>query len=795
MSPNLKTRSVSRNEEISVKDTQTSDIAYKPCLSNDQEEDRKKLREMLKEMKHSLPKRSKDGKATQISNNADDSQKVAEAPRTDDQVRKEIRSPKLGAIRKVIAEKTPKPIENNYKHGPSNQAEAYLVESETVVEEIKIRKPTEKVSSSAQTSSMVRQINPHDKPPSGKEVIVPITVEEYQIKDGVLYTSVTKKAKRIGSGTFQLMRPRDFANIEAIKTKSSSAPLYANMSSESEQTPSQGGSSKVEEVEQLSLQLTEPQGLAHFRAGLTNTNDTNNMNTIAVNRLLRRLESAIANGQHELAAALAKELAQLKVNCVVTRQKPETPTSQIQVDMYVEDKEIHQGPFPLQLKLSTTVEQLKLKVEREYEIPCGVQRWIIGKALANDDKATLESLGVTHSGSALYLYLVVPEDPALTNLLPPQKELGSLLKEDSSNDLEGTPLRTEIITIKEVFTPPVGSNELTKKEVDKPVIVDKKDCGWRCGRCTLVNLSSSPGCAACGSERQNEQETAVQTPKDQKPQVMPANNEKKVEEKSAKVLEEEKKLDYQKLVDLEKSDLIICTETFECPICIVEYQPYEGVVLRECLHVFCRACLANTVEYSDEAEVKCPFRNDKYTCDSTLLEREIKSLVTPVVYEQHLAKSIALAETKIGNAFHCKTPDCKGWCIFEDNVNSFRCPVCSHTNCLTCQAVHEGVDCKQFQEQFNKDSELNVEAKRTKEMLQEMVDRGEAMNCPTCQVVLMKKWGCDWLRCSMCKTEICWITRGPRWGPNGKGDTSGGCQCGVNGIKCHPSALIVIKIT
>lgn len=45
-----------------------------------------------------------------------------------------------------------------------------------------------------------------------------------------------------------------------------------------------------------------------------------------------------------------------------------------------------------------------------------------------------------------------------------------------------------------------------------------------------------------------------------------------------------------------------------------------------------------------------------------------------------------------------------------------------------------------------------------------MVERGEAMVCPTCAVVLMKKWGCDWLRCSMCKTEICWVTRGPRWG-------------------------------
>lgn len=50
----------------------------------------------------------------------------------------------------------------------------------------------------------------------------------------------------------------------------------------------------------------------------------------------------------------------------------------------------------------------------------------------------------------------------------------------------------------------------------------------------------------------------------------------------------------------------------------------------------------------------------------------------------------------------------------------------------------------------------------------------------------MKKWGCDWLKCSMCKTEICWVTRGIRWGPEGKGDTTAGCRCGVDGVKCHP---------
>lgn len=66
-------------------------------------------------------------------------------------------------------------------------------------------------------------------------------------------------------------------------------------------------------------------------------------------------------------------------------------------------------------------------------------------------------------------------------------------------------------------------------------------------------------------------------------------------------------------------------------------------------------------------------------------EREIKALVTREVYEQHLAKSIRQAENRIENAFHCKTPSCRGWCIYEDNVNTFKCPVCQITNCLTCQ--------------------------------------------------------------------------------------------------------------
>ena len=46
-----------------------------------------------------------------------------------------------------------------------------------------------------------------------------------------------------------------------------------------------------------------------------------------------------------------------------------------------------------------------------------------------------------------------------------------------------------------------------------------------------------------------------------------------------------------------------------------------------------------------------------------------------------------------------------------------------------------------------------------------MVKEGEAMKCPHCSIIVTKKIGCDWIKCSMCKTEMCWATKGPRWGP------------------------------
>lgn len=98
--------------------------------------------------------------------------------------------------------------------------------------------------------------------------------------------------------------------------------------------------------------------------------------------------------------------------------------------------------------------------------------------------------------------------------------------------------------------------------------------------------------------------------------------------------------------------------------------------------------------------------------------------------------------------------------------------------------IHTGQTCqdnKRQQEQEQRDAD-NLVAEQT---LKDLVDSGQAMRCPTCLAVLSKTDGCDWMVCAGCSTEICWATRGPRWGPNGPGDISGGCRCQVNGVLCH----------
>lgn len=129
--------------------------------------------------------------------------------------------------------------------------------------------------------------------------------------------------------------------------------------------------------------------------------------------------------------------------------------------------------------------------------------------------------------------------------------------------------------------------------------------------------------------------------------------------------------------------------------------------------------MGSTIEYNEEIRVKCPFRDDLYSCDACLQEREVKELAPSAdIFERYLKRSVAVAEKNIDQAFHCKTADCPGWCVFEANVNVFDCPVCRRSNCLSCRAIHPGVSCRQYQEEREFNAAGSEETRKTKEFLE-----------------------------------------------------------------------------
>ena len=59
------------------------------------------------------------------------------------------------------------------------------------------------------------------------------------------------------------------------------------------------------------------------------------------------------------------------------------------------------------------------------------------------------------------------------------------------------------------------------------------------------------------------------------------------------------------------------------------------------------------------------------------------------------------------------------------------------------QAIHEGANCKQYQDQVNENAESNEDARRTKEMIEV---RTIQFKTPTLLLTLARKLRCNWPR-------------------------------------------------
>ncbi|MBN3306254.1 ranBP-type and C3HC4-type zinc finger-containing protein 1 [Amia ocellicauda] len=507
--------------------------------------------------------------------------------------------------------------------------------------------------------------------------------------------------------------------------------------------------------------------------------------------LAQCLSVALSGGDQEEAQRCARELARQQLP-VSVRICPEAyPEGEIRFKVGVEDAQSESSiPIAIIVTSDMTVANLKEKVNRDYGFHPSLQTWVIGKRLAKDAD-TLYSHGVRKDGDPGFLYIKSAQQAQLTReqLQHDQEErrlydILSLLEPRGIVDPSCLNKKKEELLRRPKNPPP----PLPPKHVlpMPPPPPPKPKLGWDCPECTFHNKPTRPGCEMCSAARP----AAYQVP----PIYQPDEDEARwlQQEQAAclqfqQALEKERTTNFQELLQTDQHSLVANSQLLDCPICFGRIEPGEGATLRECLHSFCKECLKGTITNSMDAEVACPYSDEDYACNSKLQDREIRTLLSEDEYQRFLELRLSIAENRSANSYHCKTPDCAGWCIFEDEVNEFLCPLCQKTNCLLCKAIHEGMNCKEYQDDLRIRAENDVAAKQTTDMLKEMVAKGEAMYCPQCQVIVQKKDGCDWICCLMCKTEICWVTRGPRWGPKGRGDTSGGCGCRLNVAPCHPN--------
>lgn len=141
---------------------------------------------------------------------------------------------------------------------------------------------------------------------------------------------------------------------------------------------------------------------------------------------------------------------------------------------------------------------------------------------------------------------------------------------------------------------------------------------------------------------------------------------------------------------------------FGCAICLQNIKPGDGIVIKNCLHEYCKPCLGRYIQKSDSAIVPCPFRADDRTrCIGFLMDSEIRSLVSTETYLEFLTKSLDQAEATNANAYHCKTPNCPLWVEIDELVTEFTCPRCNRENCIKCKAVHQGTSCDDYQEMIH----------------------------------------------------------------------------------------------
>lgn len=161
------------------------------------------------------------------------------------------------------------------------------------------------------------------------------------------------------------------------------------------------------------------------------------------------------------------------------------------------------------------------------------------------------------------------------------------------------------------------------------------------------------------------------------------------------VLESLAHYEYFKDELFETQKLRLVTETVQCPICYLEFSSAdedkrELHIFRECLHVFCKVCIAEVASASIDNgkldKVRCPathcFSDGQKQCETQITELDLRKMSVSQDRIDKLAKfNVTQAVDKMDDMGWCPVSDCGKPADVVEEMNWGTCTECKFRFC------------------------------------------------------------------------------------------------------------------
>jgi ATP-dependent RNA helicase DHX8/PRP22 len=185
-----------------------------------------------------------------------------------------------------------------------------------------------------------------------------------------------------------------------------------------------------------------------------------------------------------------------------------------------------------------------------------------------------------------------------------------------------------------------------------------------------------------------------------------------------------------------------------CPTCFCEIDSAASYRLATCGHAYCMDCVK--LQFKTALfPMSCTHEN----CSEMFTHQDMNDLRTEKdLLDNILKKSLdSYVNANQDKARFCPSPDCPMVYLVTNEGKLFRCNVCSTAVCSSChEPYHIDLTCKE--NEIDKKDPGKVSLNK---WMNEMPNSRK--RCPNCTSPIEKNGGCNYMQCTHCNAQLCWL--------------------------------------